>query len=234
MGLLHKLSAEPIVSKSANLRHSTSEFETSSGTSGTANSIPRRIRDPNFLMRYFVGRGIDIGATVSNTLGNYCEFFPLCKSIKSWDIDDGDAQYMEGVPDKRYDFVHSSHCLEHIIDPYKALEHWWRILRPGGHLIVIVPDEDLYEQGVWPSQFNGDHIWSFTTYKDKSWCPTSINVFTLLTWLANVNPDVDIIKVERLIATHRFHAATHDQSATHLGEPAIEFVVRKTHVRQGQ
>ena len=27
MGLLHKLSAEPIVSKSANLRHSTSEFE---------------------------------------------------------------------------------------------------------------------------------------------------------------------------------------------------------------
>ena len=63
-----------------------------------------------------------------------------------------------------------------MIEPRVALQHWLRVLKPGGHLVVTVPDEDLYEQGVWPSTFNGDHKHTFTMFKQRSWSPVSINV----------------------------------------------------------
>lgn len=42
--------------------------------------------------------------------------------------------------DAAYDFVVSSHCLEHLANPLAALAEWWRVTRPGGHLLLIVPD----------------------------------------------------------------------------------------------
>ncbi|MEM1724783.1 MAG: hypothetical protein QXW71_03295 [Thermoplasmata archaeon] len=35
---------------------------------------------------------------------------------------------MEGVPNCSYDFVHSSHCLEHLRDPREGLKNWFRIV----------------------------------------------------------------------------------------------------------
>src|SRR6266568_4143660 len=139
----------------------------------------RRLAEPGFASRYFVGEGIDIGGGY-DPLWNYHELFPFMTACQNWDVDDGDAQQMPDVPDARFDFVHSSHCLEHMADPYVALEHWFRILKPGGHLIVLVPDEDLYEQGVWPSTWNADHKRTFTLYKHESWSPVSTNVFELI------------------------------------------------------
>jgi hypothetical protein len=46
-------------------------------------------------------------------------------------------------------------------------------------LFVVVPDEDLYEQGVFPSRFNDDHKATFTIAKAKSWSHKSINVLEL-------------------------------------------------------
>ena len=51
---------------------------------------------------------------------------------------------------------------------------------PGGHLLCIAPDEDLYEQGVFPSTFNWDHKHTFTIYKKSSFTPKSINVTEML------------------------------------------------------
>jgi len=38
-----------------------------------------------------------------------------------------------------------------------ALAEWWRVLKDGGHLIVLAPDFGLYEQRQWPSRYNSDH-----------------------------------------------------------------------------
>jgi len=39
-----------------------------------------------------------------------------------------------------------------------ALREWFQLVKPGDHLIVIVPDEDLYKQGYFPSRFNADRL----------------------------------------------------------------------------
>lgn len=44
------------------------------------------------------------------------------------------------VPDNTYDFVLSSHSLEHIANPVRALHEWKRVTRPGGSLILVLPD----------------------------------------------------------------------------------------------
>jgi SAM-dependent methyltransferase len=43
------------------------------------------------------------------------------------------------VANHKYDFVLSSHNLEHFANPVKALKEWKRITRPKGALILILP-----------------------------------------------------------------------------------------------
>jgi len=187
-------------------------------------AVARRLHDARFATRWFVGDGIDIGAG-GDPLGNYREMFPRMQNCRAWDLPDGDAQTLESVADDSLDFVHSSHCLEHMVDPRVALDHWIRVLKPGGHLIVIVPDEDLYEQGVFPSTFNTDHKWTFTIAKLASWSTRSVNVTDLLN---GVSDRVQAIKVELLDATYRWDGIPRfDQTLTPVAESAIEIVARK-------
>jgi ubiquinone/menaquinone biosynthesis C-methylase UbiE len=46
---------------------------------------------------------------------------------------------LNGVSDSTYDFVLSSHNLEHFANPVKALEEWRRVTKPGGALILALP-----------------------------------------------------------------------------------------------
>jgi SAM-dependent methyltransferase len=184
----------------------------------------RRSYDKRYVARWLVGDGIDIGAG-NDSIGHYQRLFPLMGVVRSWDKEDGDAMLMAGVPDASYDFVHSAHCLEHLQNPIIALKNWVRICKPGGHLVVTVPDEDLYEQGVWPSTFNGDHKWSFTIGKQRSWCAKSVNLIDLL---REVLDQVAIIKLE-LLDTNYFYGVDErvDQTLTLVAESAIEIVLRR-------
>src|SRR3546814_4982447 len=93
--------------------------------------------EPNFARRWFVGAGLDIGGK-PDPLSLYLEFFPLMTSCRVWDWEDGDAQDLAGVPEESLDFVHSSHCLEHLREPKAGLAAWFRALRPGGFLVVTI------------------------------------------------------------------------------------------------
>jgi SAM-dependent methyltransferase len=186
-------------------------------------SIPRRLSQPNFINKYFVGDGLDIGGK-PDPLALYREVFSRVRSVRTWDLEDGDAQHLAGVADDSYDFVHSSHCLEHLRDPIEGLRNWLRVVKPASHVIVTVPDEDLYEQGQFPSTFNLDHKWTFTIYKPASWSPRSVNVLSLLTGLG---PAAQLVKLELLDATYRYELPRYDQTVTPIGECGIEFVIRK-------
>ena len=189
----------------------------------TSKALIRRLHDIRYVNTYFKGDGIDIGAG-DDSLGKYKQQFPLMGQVKAWDIPDGDAQLMASVADETYDFVHSSHCLEHMFDPYEAYRNWLRICKPGGYIITTIPDEDLYEQGVFPSTFNTDHKSSWTILKEKSWSPVSINV---LIFLYQFRSQIEVMKIELVNGSFNYNVQRHDQTLHGISECAIEFIVRK-------
>jgi len=120
----------------------------------TSKALAMRRRRGDFA-RYLHGKGIDIGAGPD----------PLRVprgSVTRWDTAQGDAQYMAGIADESFDFVYSSHCLEHLRSVQEASRNWARILRPGGYLYLVVPDFELYEKRAWPPRFNQTHRHTFS------------------------------------------------------------------------
>ena len=186
-------------------------------------SIMRRLHEPNFSNRYFSGSGLDIGGG-SDPLGLYVELFPRLKGVRVWDKDDGDAQSLEGIEEASFDFVHSSHCLEHLEIPMDGIKSWFRAVKEGGYLIVTVPDEDMYEQGHFPSTWNGDHKHTFTIFKKRSWSPKSINLLDLVDALGG---SAEIVKLQKLDEGFRYTLPRFDQTLTPIGECGIELIVRK-------
>ena len=54
-----------------------------------------------------------------------------------------DAVNITDVLTATYDFIFSSHSLEHIANPLKALHEWVRIVKHGGHLILVLPEKTM-------------------------------------------------------------------------------------------
>jgi SAM-dependent methyltransferase len=189
----------------------------------TSKALLRRLYDQRFCARYFVGDGVDVGCGEDN-IEKFRHLFPLMRSCRGWDLRDGDAQYLASVPDCSFDFLHSSHCLEHLVDPAVALEHWLRVLKPGGHLVVMIPDEDMYEQGVFPSTFNPDHKWTFTVDKTASWSPKSVSLLRLLSAFSD---RAQTVKIEQIDTTYHLADKRYDQTRSTYVECALEFVMRK-------
>jgi SAM-dependent methyltransferase len=134
-------------------------------------SKTRRLRGPEFEKKYLGGKVIDIGAGKD----------PVCGWAEIFDLADGDANFITRYRTPgTYDTVHSSHCLEHMFRPDEAIRQWWSLVRPGGYLVVVVPHEDLYEQGIWPSIFNRDHKVTFRLGGDSSWSPVSFDIGQLV------------------------------------------------------
>ncbi|MFA6184016.1 MAG: class I SAM-dependent methyltransferase [Parcubacteria group bacterium] len=46
------------------------------------------------------------------------------------------------IEDNSQDFVINSHVLEHFSDPIKALKEWYRVVREGGYIFIIVPHKE--------------------------------------------------------------------------------------------
>jgi SAM-dependent methyltransferase len=114
---------------------------------------PTYLRDGNacqffepFARHFCKGEGLDVG----------CGQWPLPWAIPI-DIKAGtDAM---SLPPGPFDFIASSHCLEHLDDPVSALEHWHARLRPGGVLALYLPHHD---QIYWRPEFCKKHRHSWT------------------------------------------------------------------------
>lgn len=62
------------------------------------------------------------------------------------------------------DVVHASHVLEHVEPDVDYLTEWFRVLRTGGTMILMVPHAYLYERRltVPPSRWSPEHLRSYT------------------------------------------------------------------------
>ena len=161
----------PMIWKDITMSNNKPEWSPSAGDE-CANSRPRREAE-GFFDRYMANRTVlDIGC------GNHT----VVPHATGWDIakGDGDATELKGVAEGSYGCVFASHILEHLPDPARALHRWWQVVEPNGYLIVAVPDEDLYEQGQWPSLWNSDHRTTWTLHKSASWSPVSRNILDMV------------------------------------------------------
>lgn len=81
----------------------------------------------------------------------------------------GDITDMNTIPDSQFDFFICSHVLEHVPDDQKALSELYRVLKPQGHGILMVPiilkaeriDEDpgvTDESERWRRFGQNDHV----------------------------------------------------------------------------
>ncbi len=93
-------------------------------------------------LHFCKGIGFDVGA------GRW----PLPGSIPIELKEGSDAM---DLPDGSYDFVFSSHCLEHLANPVGALRHWATRLKAGGVLFLYLPHPDME---YWLPQNCGKHL----------------------------------------------------------------------------
>ncbi|MCK7577141.1 MAG: class I SAM-dependent methyltransferase [Chromatiales bacterium] len=93
-----------------------------------------------------------------------------------------DAAFPEG----RFDFIHSSHLIEHVPEPGEFLAEVFRVLKPGGYCVTVTPNRDGLQArlfgGGWRSVI-ADHVhlfsrsglirltraWGFTAFRTVTW-----------------------------------------------------------------
>lgn len=107
------------------------------------------------IVPYTRGKGLDLGC------GPY-KAFPHFIGVDNghhWGVEGSDVavdtcEDLSLFSTESMDFVFSSHLLEHIEDTRAALHEWWRVVKPGGHLVLYLPHKDLYpncgEEGANP------------------------------------------------------------------------------------
>lgn len=52
-----------------------------------------------------------------------------------------DATDLSRIDSASYDFLLSSNCLEHVANPLKAMKEWVRVVKGGGHLLLVLPNK---------------------------------------------------------------------------------------------
>lgn len=113
------------------------------------------------------GRGLDVGCNRPEWA--YPTAIPIDPAIDiSYDA------YL--LPEGIYDYIFSSHCLEHLPDWVGALDYWSTKIWPGGHVFLYLPNMD--EQVYWHPANNRKHYHYLTPEILKSYFNNRRDVFT--------------------------------------------------------
>ena len=104
-----------------------------------------------FATKFCQGNGLDIGCSKKEWA------LPNAMPIDITFEDDYDAL---NLPDGSYDYIFSSHCLEHILDWPSVLDYWISKLKEGGTLFLYLPD---YSQEYWRPWNCRKHCHTFTS-----------------------------------------------------------------------
>lgn len=104
-----------------------------------------------FAKQYCIGRGYDIG--FSKTKWQYPNSIGI------------DAEHTQpfnamNLPYDKMDYIHSSHCLEHVNENWhNVLDYWLTKIKIGGIIFLYLPHKS---QEYWLPENNRKHIHSFT------------------------------------------------------------------------
>jgi SAM-dependent methyltransferase len=133
---------------------------------GAVNETIFRRLEFNQVIQFTKGVGIDIGCGLNKIhsaaigidfqLGDKDFGYPFGANIKV--PKNKDWLPLPWFKDESLDFVFSSHCLEHFSKPKEAVREIFRLLKPGGYLVLILPDMRYYPKK-GEARANPDHEW---------------------------------------------------------------------------
>lgn len=135
------------------------------------------------VLEYCQGYGIDLGCgddkLKSETIGVDLRPLPGVNFI-------GDAtkRLNRWFLDQEFDYVYSSHFLEHLDNPIEALCEWVRILKDEGYLVLYLPHKEHY------LEYNPEH-------------KQELDQETVLAWLKSVG-DFEIVVNEMDVGKDRY------------------------------
>src|SRR5258708_1586706 len=69
-----------------------------------------------------------------------CDLYPEIFMLRSIDVRRGDLSGILPYPDAEFQFITCLEGLEHIENPHQAIREFARLLEPGGHLVISVPN----------------------------------------------------------------------------------------------
>jgi SAM-dependent methyltransferase len=93
-----------------------------------------------------------------------------------------EAADLSKIQDQSYDFLLSSHCLEHIANPIRAVKEWKRVVKPGGALMLFLPNK----------AHTFDHRRAFTTFEH------------LLSDYEEGTPESDLTHLDEILEKHDY------------------------------
>ena len=98
---------------------------------------------------------------------------------------------------EEFDVVFSSHFLEHTMNPYGMVSTWYQFIKPGGYLVLYLPDGRHYKHAD-----NFEHLWdinmdNFLFWFRRNFCGEGKNYrgqnltqyFNLIDWNMDVGED---------------------------------------------
>jgi len=133
---------------------------------------------------YCIGSGVDIGCGGQEIDAHFCKENKISPLAIGVDLQQtnliGNAEHLFWFRDNTLDYVFSSHLLEHLYHPQKALKEWFRVLRPGGYLVLYLPLKGAYPC-LGTKYANRDHKWD-------------VDPDILMKWLHRL--DYEIVKIE--------------------------------------
>jgi SAM-dependent methyltransferase len=110
----------------------------------TNNKLGVEIGGPSYVGRIVIyqnATSIDNVIFSNNTIwSNHTDKYNYYNG-KTGNVIINDAVNISSVQNDYYDFCFSSHSLEHIANPLKAIKEWLRIIKNGGYIIIIVPEK---------------------------------------------------------------------------------------------
>lgn len=118
----------------------------------------------HLVVPYTRGKGIDVGSG-PHRLFKHWMTVDSGKDFNGQKVADFHMDGGGSLPfgDHSLDFVFSSHFLEHVVDYKAALAEWWRMVKPGGFLVLYLPHADLYPRCGQPGS-NPDHKHDFVPF----------------------------------------------------------------------
>ncbi len=111
------------------------------------NSETAKVR--HLVIEHCKGHGCDIGFGGDKIKKENCDGIDYAKPYTKTGKDKVDIAcdlFKEPIPvaDSTYDYVYSSHLIEDFEDTRKILTEFIRVLRNGGNLILVFPDQPIY------------------------------------------------------------------------------------------